>query len=152
MCTLIALSQFIKAHGTDFSVGVRLQRGETLLQAKKTPLVIGETGTQVLADSMAIAPPRHLLIIVVVKFTKVRSSGIFFCQPRLVKFRTLINGHLVYITLFTFNHHIHFHQTFWLHRTCEHNCFIHFYYLKTLLLTCHCKPFHNIMTKLTQYK
>ena len=40
--SLIALSQFIGAHGTDVSVEVRLLSGETLLQAKN-PLVVGET-------------------------------------------------------------------------------------------------------------
>ena len=33
---LIALSQFIGAHGTDVSVGVRILSGETLLQAKNS--------------------------------------------------------------------------------------------------------------------
>ena len=51
---LIALSQIIGAHGTDVSIEIRLLSGKTLLQAK-TPLVVGRTINQVLADSMAIA-------------------------------------------------------------------------------------------------
>ena len=39
---LIALSLFVREHGTDVSVGVQLLRGETLVLAK-TPLVIGGT-------------------------------------------------------------------------------------------------------------
>ena len=42
------------AHDTDVSVRARLVSGETLLQVK-TPLVVGGTQTQVVADSMTIA-------------------------------------------------------------------------------------------------
>ena len=54
MQPLIALGLIIGAHGTDVSVGIRLLSGETLFQ-EKNPLVVGETRTQVLADSIAIA-------------------------------------------------------------------------------------------------
>ena len=40
MQPLIALGKIIGSHGTDVSIGIRLLSGETLLQAKKTPLVV----------------------------------------------------------------------------------------------------------------
>ena len=51
---LVVLSQFIEAHGTDVSVGVRLFSGEILLQLK-TPLFMGGTRTHARADSKVIA-------------------------------------------------------------------------------------------------
>ena len=42
-------------NGTDVGVESWSVSGETLLQKKKTPLVVGGIQTQVLADSMVIA-------------------------------------------------------------------------------------------------
>ena len=55
LITLIALNYFIGAHGINVSVQVRLLCEETLLQVKKTSLVIGGTQAQVNVDSTAIA-------------------------------------------------------------------------------------------------
>ena len=47
---------FFWVHGTDVSIGVWLESGESLLQEENsTGYIIGETQTHIFADSMAIA-------------------------------------------------------------------------------------------------
>ena len=56
--SLIVYSFFARL-GTDFSVEGLVGVWRNLVTGKYLILVVGETQTQVLADSMAITPPNH---------------------------------------------------------------------------------------------